>query len=614
LQLSQLFELKRESDILWRLGRLPGDLEKAYDELYAMIRAQPGSAPVVAERAIKWVMCSMMPLSPRQLLAAACQDTESDDIRPVDVDIDFVLHVCRNLLVVDMRQSTCGFSHLSVQEYFETRVWTLSQAHAHATKTCLVLLSVEQHQLDIYTPRPPLASDCTTRQPDTDASKPIHFLLLYAIRFWPVHVQKHGEEYIDSRLVALLKAFLGSIDSSSRSYQRWYNMYNAGLPPGVLLSSYRDVRVRLPPSTCATFAICFYGFDKILDDWWDRGLAAPNRRNEDGDTLLHLAVVGGSSRLTRKLLDYGLDVNACGSLRSGSPLTVAAGNGYMHILKLLLDAGADVNQPGGCDGCPLSAAAYGGHIELVMLLLNAGADVNLPGGYAGCALGAAAYRGHIELAVLLLNAGADMNLPGGDHGGPLSTAAFVGHIEIVMLLLSAGADVNLPGGCAGCALGAAAYAGHVELMKLLLNAGAEVNLSSGEYGCPLGAAACGGNSEAVTLLLAHGANVSFRGGSCAQIQLEGALSNRGAVAWLHLAVSFGGGADDYALNAAISSAVMSPYQEKRRVLQQLLHAWASSPEPARDVTLTMRYHDPCRARARQTPCFRKEYTSRRNSM
>jgi hypothetical protein len=53
LQLNQLFELKRKSDIRSRLGRLPGDLEKTYDELYAVIRAQPGSAPVVAERAIK---------------------------------------------------------------------------------------------------------------------------------------------------------------------------------------------------------------------------------------------------------------------------------------------------------------------------------------------------------------------------------------------------------------------------------------------------------------------------------------------------------------------------------------------------------------------------------
>ena len=48
-------------------------------------------------------MCSFKPLSTKALLLAVCRDAEDDKIKPVeeDVDEDFVLELCHNLLVVD---------------------------------------------------------------------------------------------------------------------------------------------------------------------------------------------------------------------------------------------------------------------------------------------------------------------------------------------------------------------------------------------------------------------------------------------------------------------------------------------------------------------------------
>jgi hypothetical protein len=54
---------------------------------------------------------------------------------PVDVDIGFVFPACRYLLVMDVEHNTCGFSHLSPHEYFESCVRTTSQAHAFVAKT-----------------------------------------------------------------------------------------------------------------------------------------------------------------------------------------------------------------------------------------------------------------------------------------------------------------------------------------------------------------------------------------------------------------------------------------------------------------------------------------------
>ncbi len=108
---------------------------KAYGELLAIIHAQLESASIAAEHALWWLMYSIGLIKSQQLVAAVCQDTERDDMRPVDVDIDFVLHACRNLLVVDAQQDTSGFSHLSVQGYFETGVLTLSEVHEFSAKT-----------------------------------------------------------------------------------------------------------------------------------------------------------------------------------------------------------------------------------------------------------------------------------------------------------------------------------------------------------------------------------------------------------------------------------------------------------------------------------------------
>ncbi len=140
LQLSQLFSLKRENDVRVRLGKLPDDLEKAYGELYAAIINKPDSTPVVAERAFKWVMCYVRPLRAEELVATVRQDTTVEHLHEADIDIDFVLYACSNLLVVDLTSRVCGFSHLSVQEYLESRVWSVSHAHALAAKTCLVVL------------------------------------------------------------------------------------------------------------------------------------------------------------------------------------------------------------------------------------------------------------------------------------------------------------------------------------------------------------------------------------------------------------------------------------------------------------------------------------------
>ncbi len=218
MQLEQLLELRRESDVRAQLGKLPLSLERAYDELIADIRAQPGSAPTIAERAFAWVMCARRPLTPAELVAAVCHDPESDAVGPVDVDIRFVLASCRNLIALDPVRHTRRFAHLSMLEYVQNRVWGASNAHALVAKTCLELLLAQSSDR----PAPPLSAGAAhgTSALGTSAllawkSKPgasDEADVPYAVQYCEQHVQCCGADPPDSRLALLLKNYRQSME------------------------------------------------------------------------------------------------------------------------------------------------------------------------------------------------------------------------------------------------------------------------------------------------------------------------------------------------------------------------------------------------------------------
>lgn len=197
LQITQLLELDRESDMRLRLGKLLDGLNKAYDEMYEKIRANRGSAPEIAERAFQWVMYSYHPLSPAQLVAAACQDPETEGINAVDIGIDFVLAACSNLLVVDPQLQVCQFSHLSVQEYLESSRLKAVQADSLIARVCLRLLN--DASPDGYEK---LLQDyqASEQDPEDNAESELVELLEYVTLYWHAHVRRCEEAGEDQQL------------------------------------------------------------------------------------------------------------------------------------------------------------------------------------------------------------------------------------------------------------------------------------------------------------------------------------------------------------------------------------------------------------------------------
>lgn len=87
-------------------------------------------------------------------------------------------------------------------------------------------------------------------------------------------------------------------------------------------------------------------------------------------TALHIAGLAGTPDSIEKLLNYSdnVDVNA-ETTHPATPLFLAARRGHLEIVKLLVEAGADLNYRGGpLKETPIMIAAREGHEEIVEYL------------------------------------------------------------------------------------------------------------------------------------------------------------------------------------------------------------------------------------------------------
>lgn len=157
-------------------------------------------------------------------------------------------------------------------------------------------------------------------------------------------------------------------------------------------------------------------------------------RGADPNTAqaLPAAVSWGQVDVVRRLLENGADPNAA--------LVRAARGRHSDIVRLLVDKGADPNRPDKNGFTPLVFACCF-ETEPLRILLDAGADINkvVPGkGCSATPLMAAASDGKTEVVIFLLDRGAYVNAKDGDSTA-LVCAALTGHEETMRALLRRGA-------------------------------------------------------------------------------------------------------------------------------------------------------------------------------
>ncbi|XP_047084828.1 ankyrin repeat domain-containing protein 65-like [Lolium rigidum] len=182
--------------------------------------------------------------------------------------------------------------------------------------------------------------------------------------------------------------------------------------------------------TPLTFAIGRQNVD-LVRYFLDQG-ADVHKVNDSGTPPLHLAVgEEGSCEIVELLLSKGAYVDALNL--GGTALHIAARHGRDDIMKVLLDHHADHKIAlGGAGYTALFIATAMCSLKCVKLLLEAGADVD--GACKESPLMIAATAGSTDILKCLVLAGADANIPDSLGRAPIEIAARSGRRENVEIL------------------------------------------------------------------------------------------------------------------------------------------------------------------------------------
>jgi ankyrin repeat protein len=450
------------SSICRALNELPPTLDDTYERA---LQGIPKEKLQHAHRLFQCLVAATRPLRAEELAEILAIRFDSDqapslmvDFRPENPE-EAVLSTCSTLITIveNGRSKIVQFSHFSVKEYLTSdRLRTssvgnicnyhipLDAAHTILARTCLTVLLQLDENMD----------------KERLATFPLAF---YAAGHWVDHAKFKD--------VALgIQGDMERLFNPHNPYlAAWDWIYNVDW--GHFRGSF-DYLAEYPPplEASALYYASLYGFSKLAN---------------------------------YIICMHGEDVNAKFDWR-GTPLHAASYKGYMDVVRVLLDHGANVNTTD--KRIPLHSAYLGGHLEIMQLLLEHGADVDLSQGpNEATILYSASKGGQAEAVHLLLRHNANVNARGFCNWTPLHQASFYKHPKVVQLLLGHGADVNALTAAHNTPLHFALTSRSPEVVRLLLEYGADVDIRDEDDRAPYQVAESDGLTEIVQLLLDHSA-------------------------------------------------------------------------------------------------------------
>ena len=276
-----------------------------------------------------------------------------------------------------------------------------------------------------------------------------------------------------------------------------------------------------------------YGYEEIVNQLL-LFKADVNTKGESNVTALICTVVCERTSIAKTLIRLGADVNMCDA-SDRSPLTYAVECNNIELARLLIDANADVNtrdrrhslaegdrnhgepisapsgkwaqQPAHLgSGSPLICAAAAGNVDMVRLLLDAQANVDKANELGVTALIWAATNCHAAATRVLIDAKAEVNVCDAVVT-PLMASTLRGRSDTTVVLLEARAAVNARGVARRTALCFAAAFGNVAATRVLIGARASLKHTASDRMDALTRATAGRHYDVMQVLIAAKADL-----------------------------------------------------------------------------------------------------------
>ncbi|XP_071105461.1 uncharacterized protein [Haliotis cracherodii] len=228
--------------------------------------------------------------------------------------------------------------------------------------------------------------------------------------------------------------------------------------------------------------------------------------DKDGNSVLHLACVGGNKAIVQHLVSPS-NINTRGLIGS-TPVMMAAIKGHQSVVDLLVSKQADLTLVDKDGNSALHLACRGGNKAIVQHLVSP-SNINTRGQNGRTPVMMAAFQGHQSVFELLVSKQADLTLVDKDGNSVLYLACVGGNKAIVQHLVSP-SNINTRGENGLTPVMIAAAQGHQSVFDLLVSKEADLTLVD-KYGNSVLHHACVGGNKAIVQHLVSPSNINTRG-------------------------------------------------------------------------------------------------------
>ncbi|KAH8787869.1 ankyrin repeat-containing domain protein [Diaporthe sp. PMI_573] len=289
----------------------------------------------------------------------------------------------------------------------------------------------------------------------------------------------------------------------------------------VLLEAGADLNWAEPDGTALYLAVYYNALDVaklILSYRPDLEVKCPSEKSWDsGYTALHVAASYGFTEMLRLLIEAGADLKSTTPM-GGTPLILAVANNSEGCTRALLEYDTDIDAKDVLGYTALHCLPSPARLSIAKLLVNRGANLELRNNAGKSVLDLAITSKDVPLVEFLLDKKVDINAAASSSGAALHVGAAAGDLGMVKLLVRKGADVNLTHPWMyGTALQKASMSrtgtaeGRDAVARFLVDeADADVNAHGGVHGSALDAALLYGTVEAAKFLIERGADVGWK--------------------------------------------------------------------------------------------------------